>query len=590
MWDATQLEDLRASQSKHVRARGSTSYHTPSNLLFATLVKIGGLTNSFQWKEEVGIGLRGWNESEQRQVAEDLSDVLLSLIALSESCEIDLGKATRSRIQKLNCQHPPTTTADYSTLSNSPVPSPRYASSSGRSNTSLHVKDKTREQDPKYPKPSEKLMCPLLPHHAAASPSGSSQSPAMGPSAEVGRFSNNNSGTSPPRKTKSAESKAASPCSSGSLSARRPCFVRTLSVVAPSQSKNDPEEVGKLFSPTHFDHNLFSPHSTNTNFEIAYGGKGTTEKTQILPPTLAGQRLPADTGSGSSNATHSTVWSVQPSPPVSPLSPNTLKQDFWPMFKMATELSDSEFKDLELTYCVPIGDRMVELVPGGKEIVVPLKGRREFEQMAREAHQNYTKSEKQRRQPGKVEEVKPKSHFGYSGNRPSPNPSPVIPSERQSAFGRSVNSQQTSPVSQSSSRPRRGLTRTLTVTLPKQGWDPVKETDLYSPTHFSHDLFSPHSNKKEIEVEDSSPVLPPSCSKSNLDEEVKKMNDADWNRAADERLKTQEDPPFPVRNRTKAEANEILNKDFDGMIAELETMMPVITEVRFVFLTFLSFL
>lgn len=59
---------------------------------------MGELSEIFQWKGEVGKGLPGWKEEEKVHVGEELSDVLLYLVRLSDICGVDLGKAALRKI------------------------------------------------------------------------------------------------------------------------------------------------------------------------------------------------------------------------------------------------------------------------------------------------------------------------------------------------------------------------------------------------------------------------------------------------------------------------------------------------------------
>ncbi|KAF4383161.1 hypothetical protein F8388_009192 [Cannabis sativa] len=68
-------------------------------VLFSVLVgEVGELSEIFQWKGEVPKGLPGWKEEEKVHLGEELSDVLLYLIRLSDMCGVDLGKAALRKI------------------------------------------------------------------------------------------------------------------------------------------------------------------------------------------------------------------------------------------------------------------------------------------------------------------------------------------------------------------------------------------------------------------------------------------------------------------------------------------------------------
>lgn len=70
-------------------------------LCFMQVGEVGELSEIFQWKGEVPRGLPGWEEREKEHLGEELSDVLLYLIRLSDICGIDLGKAALRKM-KLN--------------------------------------------------------------------------------------------------------------------------------------------------------------------------------------------------------------------------------------------------------------------------------------------------------------------------------------------------------------------------------------------------------------------------------------------------------------------------------------------------------
>lgn len=52
-------------------------------------------------------GLPNWEESDKEHLGEELSDVLLYLIRLSDICGIDLGDAATKKIVKNATKYPP---------------------------------------------------------------------------------------------------------------------------------------------------------------------------------------------------------------------------------------------------------------------------------------------------------------------------------------------------------------------------------------------------------------------------------------------------------------------------------------------------
>eukprot|EP00111_Clytia_hemisphaerica_P018294 TCONS_00054108-protein len=89
------IEQIRQLQSKFATDRDWDQFHTPRNLLLAMVGEVGELSEIFLWKEDLQHGLKGWCESEVQHLGEELSDVLLYLIRLSEKCHCDLSNAVK---------------------------------------------------------------------------------------------------------------------------------------------------------------------------------------------------------------------------------------------------------------------------------------------------------------------------------------------------------------------------------------------------------------------------------------------------------------------------------------------------------------
>lgn len=60
--------------------------------------EVGELSEIFQWKGEVPRGLPGWEARQTEHLGEELADVLLYLVRLSDMCGVDLGKAALRKI------------------------------------------------------------------------------------------------------------------------------------------------------------------------------------------------------------------------------------------------------------------------------------------------------------------------------------------------------------------------------------------------------------------------------------------------------------------------------------------------------------
>ncbi|XP_073056629.1 uncharacterized protein [Primulina eburnea] len=100
------LDDLKTKMANFAKERDWDQFHSPRNLLLALVGEVGELSEIFQWKGEVPRGLPDWQEKEKQHLGEELSDVLLYLVRLSDICGIDLGKAALRKLELNGLKYP----------------------------------------------------------------------------------------------------------------------------------------------------------------------------------------------------------------------------------------------------------------------------------------------------------------------------------------------------------------------------------------------------------------------------------------------------------------------------------------------------
>ncbi|CAL9126160.1 unnamed protein product [Musa textilis] len=100
------LESLRKKMADFARERDWDQFHSPRNLLLALVGEVGELSEIFQWKGEVPKGLLDWKEDEKEHLGEELSDVLLYLVRLSDICGVDLGRAALRKLELNALKYP----------------------------------------------------------------------------------------------------------------------------------------------------------------------------------------------------------------------------------------------------------------------------------------------------------------------------------------------------------------------------------------------------------------------------------------------------------------------------------------------------
>ncbi|KAE8668759.1 embryonic stem cell-specific 5-hydroxymethylcytosine-binding protein-like isoform X1 [Hibiscus syriacus] len=110
------LDLLKQKMDSFAKERDWDQFHSPRNLLLALVGEVGELSAIFQWKGEVPKGLPDWKEEEKVHAGEELSDVLLYLVRLSDVCDIDLGKAALRKVELNAIKYPASRT--YSNANN----------------------------------------------------------------------------------------------------------------------------------------------------------------------------------------------------------------------------------------------------------------------------------------------------------------------------------------------------------------------------------------------------------------------------------------------------------------------------------------
>ncbi|KAL9232722.1 hypothetical protein vseg_007797 [Gypsophila vaccaria] len=100
------IEELKIKMADFAKERDWDQFHSPRNLLLALVGEVGELSEIFQWKGEVPRGLPGWSEDEKQHLGEELSDVLLYLVRLSDICGVDLGKAALRKLELNALKYP----------------------------------------------------------------------------------------------------------------------------------------------------------------------------------------------------------------------------------------------------------------------------------------------------------------------------------------------------------------------------------------------------------------------------------------------------------------------------------------------------
>lgn len=103
MSDLTELRDLMRQFTKE---RDWERFHDPKSLVLALVGEVGELSEIFQWLPADSAQEIATDQPVNTRVAEEIADVLLYLVGLSDVLGIDLFDAARSKMRSNYNKHP----------------------------------------------------------------------------------------------------------------------------------------------------------------------------------------------------------------------------------------------------------------------------------------------------------------------------------------------------------------------------------------------------------------------------------------------------------------------------------------------------
>jgi len=99
------LIELRDRLRAFTREREWDRYHTPKNLAMALIVEAAELAEHFQWLT-AGESQSLRDGGKREEISDELADVLIYLVELADTLEVDLMAAAREKIAKNALKYP----------------------------------------------------------------------------------------------------------------------------------------------------------------------------------------------------------------------------------------------------------------------------------------------------------------------------------------------------------------------------------------------------------------------------------------------------------------------------------------------------
>ena len=98
------LEEFKNRIREFTKERDWDQFHSPKNLSMALAGEVGELLEHFQWLTEEQS--KSLDPDKQKEVAEELADILIYLIRTADKLDVDLPSAVDAKIEENERRYP----------------------------------------------------------------------------------------------------------------------------------------------------------------------------------------------------------------------------------------------------------------------------------------------------------------------------------------------------------------------------------------------------------------------------------------------------------------------------------------------------
>ena len=106
MDESTCIEELKKLAVQFRDDRNWKQFHDPKNLAMGIGIECAELQELFLWKSPAEVEQLLHNPAEKARVSEELADVLVFLLYLSDACNVDLSEALRRKLKANEQKYP----------------------------------------------------------------------------------------------------------------------------------------------------------------------------------------------------------------------------------------------------------------------------------------------------------------------------------------------------------------------------------------------------------------------------------------------------------------------------------------------------
>jgi dCTP diphosphatase len=102
----TTLDALRQAVASFVDARDWRPFHSPKNLAMSIAIEAAELMEHFQWLTTEEAQAAAQNPAERAAVADELADILIYCLSLSNALDLDVSSAVMHKLQANERRYP----------------------------------------------------------------------------------------------------------------------------------------------------------------------------------------------------------------------------------------------------------------------------------------------------------------------------------------------------------------------------------------------------------------------------------------------------------------------------------------------------
>lgn len=101
------INNLKQRVAEFVEERDWIKYHTPKNLAMSIAIESAEIMELFQWLTvDESIELVDSNETAKRELENELADVMIYCLSLSNVCDIDISEAIQRKLDQNKLRFP----------------------------------------------------------------------------------------------------------------------------------------------------------------------------------------------------------------------------------------------------------------------------------------------------------------------------------------------------------------------------------------------------------------------------------------------------------------------------------------------------